>query len=216
MAVAKRTAIKIITTVVVLAIVGVAAYFYFPKIFGDILYPIEYEDLIVKYSKQFAMDPALVAGIIYTESHFSPAASSGVGAQGLMQIMPATGQAIAGRLGEPFGDLLDPDTNIRYGTSYIRSLIDAYGGDVDAALAAYNGGSGTADRYVISRSDASLPDETAAYIKKVNSAWQIYEQLYGNVLNASNVAEALKIKQEEQEKSWWDKMLERVGITKNK
>lgn len=211
MAVAKRLVINILITVIILAIVGVMSYFYFPKIFGDLLYPIEYEDLIVKYGKQYAVEPSLVAAIIYTESHFSPVAASGVGAQGLMQIMPATGQAIAGRLGEPFGDLLDPDTNIRYGTSYIRSLIDSYGGDIDAGLAAYNGGSGAADRYVISRSDASLPLETSAYIKKVNSAWKMYEQLYGNILNATNVTEALKVKQEEQQKSWWDKMVERLG-----
>ena len=214
MAIARRLLITIISIILIVLIVSALVIIYYPKIFGDILYPIKYEDLIVKYSKQFAMDPALVAAIIYTESNFNAGASSHAGAQGLMQIMPATGQAIAGRLGESYGDLLDPETSIRYGTSYIRSLIDAYGGDVEAALVAYNGGSGSADRYIIARSDADIPSESAYYKVKVDNAWKMYNQLYGNILNASNVAEVLKIKQEEAQKSWWDKMLERVGWKK--
>jgi soluble lytic murein transglycosylase len=202
--------------ITLLVIVGLTlvTYFFFPKIWGDVVYPIKYEDLIVKYSKHYDVDPTLIAAIIYCESRFNPNATSHAGARGLMQVMPATGRAIASRIGESFGDLYDPDTSIRYGTYYIKAQLDKYGGDVDAALAAYNGGAGAADRYVISRSDASIPRETAGYIKKVNSAWKNYEFLYGNILNATNVAEAMKIKQEEEQKTWWDKIVESVGFRK--
>lgn len=214
MQIAKRTWFYIgITLAVILALILVT-YFFFPKIWGDLIYPLEYEETIVKYSKQYDVDPTLIAAVIYSESHFHPTSASHAGAQGLMQIMPGTGKAIATRIGEPFGDLFDPETSIRYGTYYIESLIDKYNGDVDAALAAYNGGAGAADRYVITRSDASIPAETAGYIKKVNSAWQNYQKLYGNILNAENVAEAIKIKQEEEEKSWFDKILESFSFKK--
>lgn len=208
MEIAKRTWIYVGITILVIIALFLVTYFFFPKVFGDLIYPLEYEDLIVKYSKQYDIDPALIAGIIYSESHFNAGAASHAGAQGLMQIMPATGQAIATRIGEPFGDLLDAETSIRYGTYYIKSLVDKYNGDVDAALAAYNGGASVADRYIITRSDASLPTETAGYIVKVNSAWDNYEKLYGSILNAENVAEAIKIKQAEQEKTWFQKIIE--------
>jgi soluble lytic murein transglycosylase len=211
MAVAKRLVVKIVAIVLIVIGFAVILNFFFPKIFGDVIYPMEYEDLIIKYSRQYAVEPSLTAAVIYTESHFDPNAGSHAGAEGLMQIMPATGEAIASRLGEPFGDLFDPETSIRYGTSYLRSLIDAYNLDIDAALAAYNGGSGAADRYVITRSDADIPAETANYIKKVNAAQETYEMLYGDILNAQNVTDALKIKQEEQAKPWYVKLLEKFG-----
>lgn len=214
MALNKRKKINLSLIVIILIIFGIFIYFNYPKIFGDVLYPIEYEDLIVKYAKQYALEPSFIAALIYTESRFNPNATSHVGAQGLMQIMPATGKAIAGRLGEEFGDLYDPETSIRYGTSYIRSLIDAYNLDYNAALAAYNAGSGAADRYVLTRSDASLPLETSAYIKKVNFAQKIYNDLYGGILNAENVLEALKIKEKEEQKSWLTKIFDRFNIFK--
>lgn len=211
MEVAKRTWIYVGITLLVVLILFLIAYFFFPKIFGDLIYPLEYEEMIIKYSDEYDVDPALIAGIIYSESHFNSNAASHAGAQGLMQIMPATGAAIASRIGEPFGDLFDPETSIRYGTYYIDSLIEKYNGDVDAALAAYNGGAAAADRYVVTRSDASIPAETAGYIVKVNSAWDNYEKLYGNILNAENVAEAIKVKQEEEEKTWFQKIIDAFG-----
>ncbi len=211
---AKRTWVYVgIGSLVVIGLFMIT-YFFFPRIFGDLIYPLEYEETIIKYSKQYDIDPALIAGIIYSESHFNANAASHAGAQGLMQIMPTTGQAIATRIGEPYGDLFDPETSIRYGTYYIKSLVDKYNGDVDAALAAYNGGAAAADRYVVSRSDASIPAETAGYIVKVNAAWDNYEKLYGNILNAENVAEAIKVKQEEQKKTWFQKILDSFGASK--
>lgn len=211
MQVAKRTWIYIGISLLVVLVLFLITYFFFPKIFGDLIYPLDYEETIIKYSKEYDVDPALIAGIIYSESHFNPNAASHAGAQGLMQIMPATGAAIASRIGEPFGDLFNAETSIRYGTYYIDSLIEKYNGDVDAALAAYNGGAAAADRYVVTRSDASIPAETAGYIVKVNSAWDNYEKLYGSILNAENVAEALKVKQEEEQKSWFQKILDAFG-----
>lgn len=214
MAINKRKRINLLLIFFLIIIFGVFIYYNYPKIFGDVVYPIKYETLIVKYAREYALEPSFVAAIIYTESRFNANATSHAGAQGLMQIMPSTGEAIAGRLGEEFGDLYDPETSIRYGTSYIRSLVDAYNLDYDAALAAYNAGSGAADRYVFTRSDDSLPMETSAYIKKVNNAQKIYNDLHGGILNAQNIAEALKIKEIEEQKSWVEKILDRFNIFK--
>lgn len=211
MKIAKRLILNIVLILVLVSGLVYAGYKYFPVIFGDALYPLKYEEYIVKYSKQFDVDPAVIAGLIFVESRYNAEAVSRVGARGLMQIMPATAEGIAKRLGEPSaGDLFDPDVNIRYGSYYIKSLIDKYNGDVDAALAWYNGGS-VADRYVITRSDASLPAETAAFIKKNNFARSTYSSLYGNILRAENVSELMRIKQEEQKLTWFQKLLTRLG-----
>jgi len=211
----KRFYTNLIIGIFIAIVLGIMAYFYVPKIFGDIIYPLKYEEYIIKYSKEYAMDPTLVAAIIYSESHFDASVISRAGAEGLMQIMPSTAKGIAQRIGANSDfNLFDPETNIRFGTSYIRSLIDAYNGDINSALAAYNGGSGTADRYVISRSYNDIPEETANYIEKVNSAHQMYSNLYSRILSAQDVKELLFIKQEEQQKSWYEKLLERLGWKK--
>lgn len=180
---------------------GVLFYYFFPSIWGSVLYPLDYRDLIVKYAEQNQLEPNLVAGIVYTESHFNPKATSRVGAKGLMQLMPATAKSVSQQLGEEkMGDLFDPEVSIRYGTFYIAQKIKEFNGDVSAALAGYNGGSAVGNRYIVSR-DAAIPNETKNFIKKVNYAKDKYTELYGQRLDI-NVADKLKISQP----TWFQKV----------
>lgn len=185
----------------VILVVGLLFYIFFPTIWGSVLYPLKYQDIITKYAGQYQIEPSLVAGIVYTESHYNPEATSRVGAKGLMQLMPATARSISEQLGEEkMGDLFDPDTNIRYGTFYIAQKIKDYEGNVNAALAAYNGGPAVGSRYVISR-EASIPNETKNFIKIVNNAKDKYTQLYGQNLD-TNVAEKMK----KDQTNWFQKV----------
>jgi soluble lytic murein transglycosylase len=151
-------------------------YFFFPHVWGELLYPLDYKDSIKKYSAERNLRPNLVAAVIYTESRFNTDSVSGPGATGLMQIMPGTGQSIASEMGENMGSLHDPDTNIRYGTWYLKGLIDKYNGDLDLALAAYNAGVGRADSY--QETGAALPYETVFFIQKVKGSEEMYDKVY--------------------------------------
>lgn len=196
----KKTAVKIILTLAVVLGIGTMVYFAFPSIWGEVVYPLEYKELILKYSKQYNADPAFIAALIYSESHYNPDIVSRAGARGLMQIMPTTGASIAKNLEEPNYNpdvLFDPETNIRYGTWYITMYLNQYNGDEEAALAAYNGGGSVGNRYVINRDASTLPKETQGYIKKVISVKDMYKKIYEKdlypvVVTYEDVASKLK------------------------
>jgi soluble lytic murein transglycosylase-like protein len=120
-----------------------------------------YEPLIQEHAKRNSLRPSLVRAVIQVESGFNARARSPKGAMGLMQLMPATAREL--RVDDPY----DPRENIRGGTIYLRRLIDKYDGNEELALAAYNAGAGTVDRY-----GKTIPPyrETREYVKKVGSA----------------------------------------------
>ena len=91
-----------------------------------------------------AAEAAIVFGITRQESGFDPRVRSGPGARGMMQLMPATAQSVARRIGEPYrsGMLDNPDYNMRLGSSYLGHLIEDFGGSYVLAAAAYNAGPG--------------------------------------------------------------------------
>ena len=121
------------------------------------------ENAIEKSAKKYGVDENLIKSIIKTESNFNPNAVSSAGAKGLMQIMPFNYDSLG--ITDPF----NIEQNIDGGTKYIKKCLDMYGGDVQMALMAYNGGSGRmASRGVNSINDLyKMPKETQNYVSKV-------------------------------------------------
>jgi len=105
----------------------------------------------------------LIRAVIKAESNFNPRALSHAGAQGLMQLMPATARGLG--VTDPF----DPEQNVMGGTRFLKSLLDRYNGDVDSALAAYNWGPGNLDR-----KPDRLPQETRNYLARVKQYYNSY------------------------------------------
>jgi soluble lytic murein transglycosylase-like protein len=97
----------------------------------------------------------LVLGVIQIESSFDPAARSGAGARGLMQLMPRTAASLARRLGRDRYDLDDPEFNIEAGTAYIAYLLRRFRGDLRLTLAAYNAGPVRIQRLIASGQELS-------------------------------------------------------------
>lgn len=112
---------------------------------------------------EHGLDPLLIKAIIKAESNFDPSAVSPKGAQGLMQLMPATAKSL--QVDDPF----DPFENIAGGAKHLRSLLDSYGGDVELSLAAYNAGPGHVKGRV-----PNIP-ETRKYVARVLENYQSYQ-----------------------------------------
>lgn len=131
-----------------------------------------FDDLIQAAAAKYGVDPALIKGVIQTESGFNAAALSSAGAKGLMQIMDATAKGLG--VENPW----DPAQNIDGGTRYLSYLLRKYDGNVYSALAAYNAGPGRVDRLGLANDEmvrtryAELPEETQRYIPKVLQAAQ--------------------------------------------
>jgi len=148
----------------------------------EVTLPLRHDDIIRQQAKEKNVDAALIAAVIYEESRFRDQTSH-AGARGLMQITPETADVIANISGaETFttDDLSDPDINIRYGTFYLRYLLDRYDNNVDAALAAYNAGPGHADRWGgsgLQRHNITFP-ETRHYVRNVTKRRKQYAKNY--------------------------------------
>ncbi len=114
-----------------------------PLAYWRILFPEAWWDTIKAESAKNNLDPYLVASLIRQESEFNPSVISYANAYGLMQLLPSVGKSLAREEGmnhfETF-QLLDPETNIRLGTRYLRKMLDRFGGVQEYALAAYNAG----------------------------------------------------------------------------
>jgi hypothetical protein len=116
-----------------------------------------YDDIIVAAARRHDVDAVLVAAVIKAESNFQPGVVSHKGAQGLMQLMPATARRFG--VSHPF----DPASNIFGGTQYLRWLLDRFDGNVQLALAGYNAGEGNVAKY------GGIPPfrETVNYVRKI-------------------------------------------------
>jgi hypothetical protein len=123
----------------------------------------DYDRLIFQVATRHGVQPGLVKAVIAAESNFKPDAVSRVGAQGLMQLMPATAEALG--VEQPFGIVENMDGGVRY----LRAMLDRYG-DLTRALAAYNAGPSAVDRY------RGIPPyrETQAYVKRVLEYYRGY------------------------------------------
>lgn len=149
--------------------------------------PSEYAEYVSRYSSEYGVPEELVWAVIKTESDFKASSVSGVGAVGLMQLMPDTFNEITNfRLNERLdaGMRYDPETNIRYGTYYLSYLYARYE-NWSTAIAAYNAGLGKVDEWLENDDYATdntltyIPyKETRNYVQKVQKALQMYEDLY--------------------------------------
>jgi soluble lytic murein transglycosylase len=108
-------------------------------------YPMPFKEAVVNRSREIGLDPAYVYGLIRQESRFIMDARSGVGASGLMQIMPATARWTARKIGMTDftpASINDRDTNITLGTAYLKLALDDFDGSMALAAAGYNAGPG--------------------------------------------------------------------------
>ena len=156
-----------------------------PAWYVRLRYPLDYQAIVRGHSRNYRLDPALLAAVIYQESKFRAHARSSSGAIGLMQLLPSTAEGIAVHTGGTkfrVSDLDDPEINVRYGSWYLRHLLDKYG-DERTALAAYNAGQENVDRWRAEGKGIEF-GETRAYVKRVEYLKTLYRrgyraQLYG-------------------------------------
>lgn len=153
----------------------------------EVTLPLRHEDIIRQQAAEKDVPPDLIAAVIYAESRFRDQESH-AGARGLMQITPATAEFVeadSGGFTFETDDLSDPDINIRYGTYYLRYLLEKFDGNERAALAAYNGGeTNVAQRW--GGSDLEIDDidfdETRNYVEDVLEKRAEYREHYGEEL----------------------------------
>jgi soluble lytic murein transglycosylase len=161
-----------------------------PPFIGRLLYPVYYADLIVPLAEQYGYDPLLQFALVRQESLYESFVSSFAGAQGLSQVMPATGADIASRLNWPDyenADLYRPHVSLAFGAYYIATQLDFFEDTPHVALAAYNAGPGNAAAWFeAAGSDLDLFvetvnfPETRLYIERIYEGYQYYAYLYGN------------------------------------
>ena len=177
---------KIVASAVLLLAVAGGAFAYIqsePDWYVRLRYPLEYENIVRGHAKNYDLDPALLAAVIYRESKFDARAESDSGAIGLMQLLPDTAKGIALHTGGSqfeVADLWDPEINVRYGAFYLRRLLNKYG-DLRLALAAYNAGQANVDEWLAKGEGIAFP-ETRQYVDEVLHARDTYAKTYADEL----------------------------------
>ncbi len=176
-----KNIISFIITIGLLIIIG--------SVIISALYPVGYKNYINKYSKEYNVDPFLVASVINVESNYNKRAVSSKDARGLMQIGPSTGVWASEVIGiENYNSdmLFDPEINIKIGSWYLNQLNKEFDNNLDLVLTAYNAGSGNVKKWLsdkeYSQSGEDLHTipfkETSNYLKKVKWNHGIYSRAY--------------------------------------
>ena len=177
-----------LTLIAVLSLAGKA-----DKAVREIKLPLRHEDIIRQQASEKHVDPALIAAVIYAESHFRDQTSH-AGAKGLMQLMPSTADYIASKSGGTKferADLATPQINISYGIWYLCYLLDKYHGNTILSLAAYNAGETVVDKWRRQASERGerftvathIPfPETRDYVGRVLAARSQYRSSYAREL----------------------------------
>ncbi|MBR3818476.1 MAG: lytic transglycosylase domain-containing protein [Clostridia bacterium] len=178
---------KILIIVLISVLILFASFFSVSKGIMKIIYPQKYAEYVEKYSSDFGIDKNLLYAVIKTESSFKPDAVSSADAVGLTQITPETFEWLKTKLGEEDKNLTltDPETSVKYGAFFLGYLLDEFG-NTDTAIAAYHAGRGRVNEWLedknlspdgITLSEIPI-DETAHYVRKVNKALNVYNNLY--------------------------------------
>jgi soluble lytic murein transglycosylase len=158
----------------------------FQRTLEEVTLPLQHEDIIRQQAAQKDVPADLIAAVIYAESKFRDQTSS-AGARGLMQLTPATAQHIANvshGINFKVDDLSNPDVNIRYGTFYLHYLIQKFGDNEIAALAAYNAGETNVAAWggsSLRLDDIAFP-ETRDYVENVLEKRDEYARHYHHEL----------------------------------
>lgn len=175
-----------IKKVIIFALIVIIAFVGISFAIGK-LYPIEYEDYVSKYSKEYGVDETLVYAVIKTESNFDPEAVSSVNAKGLMQLTEDTFNLVRDKMGYigyeySYKDIFNPEVNIKYGTYLLSLLLKKYDNDEATALCAYNVGQGTVAKWLETASSSdhkkldSIPSASIEnYVNKVLRNKDIYK-----------------------------------------
>ena len=159
-----------------------------PREAWEIFFPMLAWSAIKEEAKRYGIDPYVAAGLIRQESVFNPNAISRVGARGLMQVMPATGQLVSKRQGIgtiTAADLYNPALNIKLGMNYLAQVLGQFG-RIEYAAAAYNAGPSRAQRWIAERGSMDIEDwienipfsETRGYVQGVLRYAANYRRLY--------------------------------------
>ena len=182
--------ISLISVLLFIIFSFLVATYTIPLIEKKYIYPLKYEEEIIKYSKEFSLDCYLVLAVINTESSFRESAVSEKGAKGLMQITNSTAKYIAKELKETDYEIFSPDINIRFGCFYLRYLLNKFSVE-KTALCAYNAGEGNVlawlknDKYSLDKNSLiEIPfKETKDYVRKIYKSYAKYKKLYGNIVD---------------------------------
>ncbi len=163
-----------------------------PQEFWNYAYPLSFFEITSQYTADSVLDPFLVQALMMAESLFDPHAMSPVGALGLMQLMPATGDRLAAGLGlkiDSSDQYLRPDINILLGTTYLKQLLELFDQELPPVIASYNAGEQrvkewrqNADHNDPAAFVAMIPyRETQNYVQKVLWYYQEYQRIYSTV-----------------------------------
>jgi soluble lytic murein transglycosylase len=162
-----------------------------PRYIARLRYPVYYRERVEAESAEYGIDPLLLFALILHESVFDANATAAAGEIGLTQVIPATGQYIAdglGREGYLHSDLFNPRESIAFGAYYLREQLEDFGGNVPAALAAYNAGPGRTRQWVaLAGDDPELMlttitiANTRTYVQRIYANYAMYRALYGDI-----------------------------------
>ena len=164
-------------------------------------FPMPYKRQVLEYAQARELDPSLIYGVMRRESLFDPLARSSVGALGLMQLMPSTARLVARSLGMKRprkSDILHVENNIRFGTHYLRTVMDRFDNNVALAAAAYNAGPRNVQRWLPRDSSMSADlwvetvpfGETRNYVQAVLAYSTVFDKSLGrNTLMSSRMGD---------------------------
>lgn len=187
MVISAKRALSIIG-LLILVILGVFGIKFTTEYFYRINYPRGYEETVIKYAREYGVDPDIVWAVIKTESDFEPDATSNVGARGLMQMMEDTFRWIQTKMGDTettFDEMYNPEDNIRFGTYLISYLYQEFG-RYDTAIAAYHAGRTATAKWLKDANyssdgislDAIPSGDTSHYVGKVMKCYDKYQKIY--------------------------------------